>query len=139
MKEKTQKIIFSGASLILSFIIPFEIVNIILLLLSSLTLLEETIKNAIPLIKRREWSLPPILLVALAVILVYLKEYRLLLIFLLFYHIKEYLFLLLLDKNRKKILETLQFEDHIISLKTVTGLVKAKWRDIKVGDIIYLN
>lgn len=139
MKEKTQKIIFSAASLILSFIIPIEIVNIILLLLSSLTLLEETIKNAIPLIKRREWSLPPILLVVLAIILVYLREYRLLLIFLLFYHIKEYLFLLLLDKNRKKILETLQFEEKMVSLKTVTGLVKAKWRDIKVGDVIYLN
>lgn len=137
--KKLQKIIFSSLALVLSFIIKIELVDELLQIFSSFVLLEEEIKETISKLKQKNIINKHFLLCLMSISFIFLGHYILLLEFLIFYTLEEYIVEIFLDKAQDKNIKTLKKEREETTLKTVSGHVKIKWQDVKVGDILYIK
>lgn len=139
MGTRLQKIVFSSLALVISFIFKIEIIRDILQILSCLVLLEEVGKQVIIKIKQKNILNPSFLLCLISICFIVQGHFLILLEFLIFYHLEEYLLETFLKKNEKRIITSLKKENEETNLKTVAGYVKVKWGNVKIGDILYIK
>ncbi len=139
LKQIIIKLTFSAVALLLSYIIPINIINVILITFASVVLLEETVRKVIDNFKKRKIFSFELILCITSILCIFLREFQTLLIFLIFYFLNKIVVESFLTKNKNKIIEALDYRNEEVDLKTVAGVVKAKWKDLKVGDEFILK
>lgn len=139
LKNTILKLIFSAVALILTYIIKIEVLNFILTVFAAIVLLEETIRELIQSFKDRKIKIKDLIFVLLLTLLIIFRLEKEVLVYLLFYILNEYIIDKFLNKNKENIINELDYSKKKIHLKTVSGMVEAKWEDIKEGDIFYLG
>lgn len=139
MNTKLQKIIFSSFALVLSFIFKIEIVKNLLQILSCFVLLEDNIRGMINSIQKKKLFNIHMLLILMSISYFVLDQTIILLEFLIFYELNDYLLDILLDKKEKKTLSLFHKEKETVLLKTVSGYVNVFWENVKEGDILYIK
>ncbi len=139
MKNTILKLIFSAVALILSYIIKIEIINFLLTVLAIFVLLEEIVKEITQSFKDKKVKIKNLILVLLLILLVIFRFEKEVLIYMLFYNLNNYIIYAFLNQNKEKIINKLDYSKNKVHLKTVSGMVEAKWEDIKEGDIFSLE
>lgn len=139
MKNMVAKIFFSAFALVLTFIIKNKYVDIAFFLLSIIVLEEDIFKTSLIEIKKKNFSNKNVVIILISIFFIIIMKLEMLLEFLLFYNIYNYIYECKLKDKYNKILDKFDLSKNEILLKTVSGYVKTYLKDIKVGDIVYIK
>jgi Cd2+/Zn2+-exporting ATPase len=139
MKEQLAKILISAFALLLSFIFKIEIVRNILLGLSIVVLLENSCVEAYKKIKQKDFLNEYVFITFASVLLILTEHFVVLLEALLFFSLKEYIYFKALKENETKQIKNIINENKIVTLKVASGLIKIPLKEVKEGDILYLE